>query len=116
MSERAGWSFKILVPRLDRHVEEIHTVIRLHVFGEASERAFCSVAHFRFSYADRAAKCSFVTAKTHVAPKKPLSISRDFAVLSARLSCDLTKEEDYKVDSTYLWTDSSMQFVLVRSR
>ena len=53
------------------------TVLPLSSFiGDASEQAFCSVVYFRFSYATGSVKCAFVTAKTRVAPKKPLSIPR----------------------------------------
>ena len=48
-----------------------------------------------------------------VAPKKPLSTPRlelQAAVLSARLSTVIIKEHDYRIDSTYLWTDSSTVF------
>lgn len=87
------------------------------MFGDASEQAFCSVAYFRFSYANGSVKCAFVTAKTRVAPKKPLSIPRlelQAAVLSARLSTVVIKEHDYRIDSTYLWTDSGTVFQWIR--
>lgn len=73
------------------------------MFGDASEQAFCSVAYFRFSYANGSVKCAFVTAKTRVAPKKTLSIPRlelQAAVLSARLSTVVIKEHYYRIDFT----------------
>lgn len=87
------------------------------MFGDASEQAFCSVAYFGFSYPNGSVKCAFVTAKTRVAPKKPLSIPKlelQAAVLSARLSTVVIKEHDYRIDSTYLWTDSSTVFQWIR--
>ena len=75
------------------------------MFGEASEQAIFSVAYFRFSYANGSVDCAFVTAKTRVASKKPLSIPRlelQAAVLSARLSTVVIKEHDSWMDSTYL--------------
>ena len=63
------------------------TVQHLHVFGDASEQAFCSLSYFRFIYANGPVRCAFVTAKTGVAPKKPLRIPRlelQAADLSAR--------------------------------
>ena len=62
-------------------------------------------------------KCAFVMAKTHVAPKKPLSIPRlelQAAVLSARISLVVIKEHDYIIDSTCLRTDSSTVFQWIR--
>ena len=92
---------KFLVPRFYRHVVDNPTAIQLHVFGDAGEQAFCSVTYFRFSYASDAVRCAFVTAKTRVSPKKPLSIPRlklQVAVLSARVSAVVIKEHDYIID------------------
>ena len=72
---------------------------------------------FRFSYANGSVNCAFVTAKTRVAPKKPLSIPRlelQAAVLSARLSTVIIKEHNSWMDSTYLWADSSTAFQWLR--
>ena len=52
------------IPRFHRHVPDSPSAIELHVFGDASEQAFCSVAYYRFCYASGAVKCAFVTAKT----------------------------------------------------
>ena len=96
-----------------RHVPDSPSAIELHVFGDASEQAFCSVAYLRFCYTSGAVKCAIVMAKTRVAPKKPLSIPKlelQAAVLSARLSLVVIKEHDYIIDSTYFWTDSSTVF------
>ncbi|XP_068739285.1 uncharacterized protein [Montipora capricornis] len=87
------------------------SAIELHVFGDASEQAFCSVPYLRFCYASVAVKCAFVMAKTRVAPKKPLSIPKlelQTAVLSMRLSLVVIK------DSTYFWADSSTVFQWIR--
>ena len=100
-----------------RHVPDSPSAIELHVFGNASKRAFCSVAYLRFCYASGAVKYAFVMAKTWVAPKKPLSIPKlelQAAVLSARLSLVVIKEHDYIIDSTYFWTDSSTVFQWIR--
>ena len=91
------------IPRFYRHVPDYPSAIELHVLGVASEKAFCSVGYFRFCYASGAVKCAFVTAKTRVAPKKPLSIPKlelQAAVLSVRLSLVVVKEHDYIIDST----------------
>lgn len=73
------------------------------MFGDASEKAFCAVAYFRFEHPGGARQCAFVAAKTRVAPVKPLSIPRlelQAAVLSVRLACMIQKEHDYEVSST----------------
>ena len=115
--EQLGGISQIQFPRFYRHIPDNPSVIDLHVFGDASEQAFCAVAYFRFCYASGAVRCAFVTAKTRVAPKKPLSIPRlelQAAVLSARLATVVIKEHDYIIDSTYYWTDSSTVFQWIR--
>ncbi len=105
------------IPCFYRHIPDNLSVIDLHVFGDASEQAFCAVAYFRFCYASGATRCAFVTAKTRVAPKKLLSIPKlelQAAVLSTRLAAVVIKEHDYIIDSTYYWTDSSTVFQWIR--
>ena len=98
-------------PRFYRLVMVSPTSIQLHLFGDASEKAFCAVAYFRFEYPSGERQCAFVAAKTRVAPVKPLSIPRlelQAALLSVRLACMIQKEHDYEVSSTYYWSDSSV--------
>ena len=105
------------ISRFYRHVPDSPSAIEPHVFGDASEQTFCSVAYLRFCFASGAVKCAFVMAKTRVAPMKPLSIPKlelQAAVLSARLSLVVIKEHDYIIDSTYFWTDSSTVFQWIR--
>ena len=54
--------------------------------SDTSKQTFFSVAYFRFCYTSGAVKCAFATAKTWVAPKKPLSMPKlelQAAILSA---------------------------------
>ena len=98
------------VPRFYRHIEDKPVTIQLHVFGDASELAFCSVVYFRFAYGDGSVKIAFVLAKTRVAPRKQLSIPRlelQAVVLNARLAHVAVKEHDYEVDKVYHWSDST---------
>ncbi len=84
--------------------------IKLHLFGDVSERALCAVAYFRFEYPSGERQCAFVAAKTRVAPVKPLSIPRlelQAEVLSIRLAIMIQKEYDCEISSTHYWSDSS---------
>lgn len=49
---------------------------QLHVFADASETAFGSVAYLRFQSEDGIYHCSFVFGKARLAPIKPLSVPR----------------------------------------
>ena len=97
------------VPRFDEYPEDIE----VHIFGNASELAFCSVGYLRFKYEDGSVKCVFVIAKTRVAPTKKLSIPRlelQAAVLCVRimrLASVIIKEHDYKFSSIHFWSDSA---------
>ena len=71
--------------------------IQLHVFGDASEKAFSSVACFRLSYADGALRCSFVTAR--------LEWHQRSHWVHPSLICKL---QSWVQDcSTHFWTDGS---------
>ncbi len=62
------------IPRFYTQVDEYPQDTEVHIFGDASELAFCSVGYLRFKYEDGSVKCVFVIAKTRVAPTKKLSI------------------------------------------
>ena len=98
------------VPRFYRQVDEYPEDIDVHIFGDASELAFCSVGYLRFKYEVGSVKCVFVVAKTRVAPTKKLSIPRlelQAAVLCVRLASVIIKEHDYKFSSIHFWSDST---------
>ena len=114
--EWCGWQKELeklaafSVPRFYRRVALFPVSIQLHVFGDASEAAFCAVAYFRFEYHDGQRQCAFVAAKTHVAPVKPLSTPKlelQAAVLNVRLASMIQKEHDYEIPIIYFWSDSS---------
>lgn len=61
---------QFLIVRFYRHFPDSPSAIELHVFWDASEQAFSSVADFRLCHASGAVRCAFVTAKTQAAPNK----------------------------------------------
>ncbi|XP_028408638.1 uncharacterized protein LOC114531183 [Dendronephthya gigantea] len=98
------------VPRFYQQVDVHPEYIEVHLFGDASELAFCSVGYLRFKYQDGTMKCVFVTAKTRVAPTKKLSIPRlelQAAVLCMRVASVIIKEHDYTFSAMHFWSDST---------
>ena len=98
------------IPRFYQMVDMYPEEIQVHIFGDASELAFCTVGYLRFEYHDGSRKCVFVTAKTRVAPTKKLSIPRlelQAAVLCVRLARIIEKEHDYNFSSMHIWSDST---------
>jgi hypothetical protein len=82
--------------------------IQLHLFSDASEAGFASVAYLRSNFSQ--IHCSFVAAKTHVAPiKQVLTIPKlelQGAVMSVRLACSIRDELDVQIIQVVFWTDS----------
>ncbi|KAI2647089.1 Gag-Pro-Pol polyprotein [Labeo rohita] len=81
----------------------------LHVFGDASEVAYGSVAYLR---AEQHGKIhtAFVMARSRVAPKRQLSMPRlelCAALSSAQLAQFLRQELTIAIETVTLWTDST---------
>lgn len=85
------------------------TEYNLHVFCDASEQAYGSVAYLLMESAGKV-HVTFVMARSCVAPKRQLSIPRlelCAALTGAQLSSLLHKELTLPLKNTYLWTDST---------
>ena len=90
----------------------------LHTFCDASEEAFAAVLYLRSIYDDDDIRCSFLMAKTKVAPKKALSVARlelQAAVLGARLADYVRKAMTRSIDRVFFWTDSKCAIGWIRS-
>lgn len=92
--------------------------IQLHIFADASERAFAAVAYFRVERADEV-DVAFVAGRTRCAPIKMLSVPRlelQAAVLAVRLRTAIMQcHADVDVARTVFWTDSRCVVQWVRS-
>ncbi|XP_055632399.1 uncharacterized protein LOC129772895 [Toxorhynchites rutilus septentrionalis] len=89
----------------------------LHIFVDASEFAFGSVAYFRV-VTHGVVRCSLVMSRSKVAPLKKQSIHRlelMAAVLGARMQQAILTNHTYKVQRTFLWTDSKTVLSWIRS-
>ncbi|XP_051155328.1 uncharacterized protein LOC127277923 [Leptopilina boulardi] len=90
----------------------------LHVFCDASKRAYAAVAYWRFEKADGQIETSIIANKSRVAPLKPLSIPRlelQAALLGSRLAQTIEKEHNLKIDQRILWSDSRTVILWLKS-
>ncbi|XP_046554901.1 uncharacterized protein LOC124264207 [Haliotis rubra] len=103
---------QITLPRCYNPVDvNTSTVTRaLHVFCDASERIYGSVAYLRSEDNDSNVYVSFVAARSRVTPKKQLSMPRlelCAALSGAQLADTLLRELNLPVTTLTLWSDST---------
>ncbi|XP_058456625.1 uncharacterized protein LOC131434022 [Malaya genurostris] len=94
-----------------------YSSLELHIFVDASEEAMAAVAYFRIIEGSNV-RCSLVSAKTKVAPIKPLSIPKlelSAAVLGARLSKSVIENHTLPITRHVFWTDSRTCLSWLRS-
>ncbi|CAL1269520.1 unnamed protein product [Larinioides sclopetarius] len=90
--------------------------IQLHLFADASPKAYGTVAYLRIKLKDNTVMVSFVASKGRVAPLKTLSLPRlelMGALLSARLSDKIVKGLEFPVTKVF-WTDSSITYFWIK--
>ncbi|XP_058810967.1 uncharacterized protein LOC131675845 [Topomyia yanbarensis] len=91
--------------------------LELHVFVDASESAYASVAYFRIVDCGRV-RCALVASKTKVAPLKPMTIPRlelQAAVLGARMAKTIQDSHKIPIRLRVMWSDSSTVLSWIRS-
>lgn len=107
----------VRVPRMmvDHPLNECK--IELHMFCDASEHAYASVAYLRFIF-DSKVHCCLINSKARVAPLKPTSIPRlelQAALLGARLSSNIKKILNVNISSIILWSDSNVVLAWIKT-
>lgn len=87
------------------------SVIELHGFCDASEKAYAAVVNLRMTDSDGSVQVSLVSSKTKVAPIKKLTIPR-LELCGAYLLADLLHHVkqvfDLSLNQVYAWTDSTI--------
>ncbi|KAL7287695.1 hypothetical protein TKK_0018088 [Trichogramma kaykai] len=93
------------------------TVLELHGFADASERAYGAVIYVRTAIDDVSSRCTILTSKTKVAPLKQVSLPRlelcaaHMLVLLMRRVVDTMSMVDVPV---HLWSDSTIALAWIR--
>src|SRR5277367_5964549 len=96
------------IPRCYASESEKEDDRQLHVFSDASEKAFACVAYLR-TETRRGVRVALVAARSRVSPLKTLSIPRlelQAALMASRLSKTIEDQHEIKFSSTVIWTDS----------
>lgn len=90
----------------------------IHVFCDASERAYGSVAYLRMEDAQGHVEVAFLAARSRVSPKRQLSIPRlelCAALTGAQLATVLERELTMDIQQVTLWTDSTTVLAWLKS-
>lgn len=98
---------------------EIHvgSSIELHTFVDASEEAFSCAVYIRITELENI-RCVLVSAKSKVAPLKPLSMPRlelQAALIGARMASSVKADQNFKISKEYYWSDSITVLSWLRS-
>ena len=91
---------------------------RLHVFCDASEKAYSAVAYLQWEVRDKEMAVSLVASKSRVAPLKKLSLPRlelMGALIGARLGRNLINLLKMEPHQLHMWTDSMIVVHWIRS-
>ncbi|XP_076301867.1 uncharacterized protein LOC143219991 [Lasioglossum baleicum] len=90
---------------------------QLHIFVDASEKAFAAVAYLRIGDSTTTASAALLVAKSKTAPLKVVSLPRlelCAAVLGARLLSHVRREQRISIDEVHLWSDSTVALAWLR--
>jgi hypothetical protein len=91
---------------------------QLHHFCDASAYAYGTVSFIRAMKADGSIECSFILAKSKLAPIRPVTIPR-LELLAATLAVKVDKvirsELDIDIAATFFWSDSSIVLSYINS-
>ena len=97
------------MPRCYFRVDKPYTSVELHGFSDASDKADAAVVYIRSTYSNQPLLISLVSAKTKVAPIKPLSIPRlelCGAQLLAKLISSIHAALSLPLECITMWCDS----------
>ena len=99
----------LAVPRCYVAAGNAKTRLELHIFCDASEKAYAAVAYWRTVFEDDSCILTLIGSKSRVAPHKPVTIPRlelQATVLACRLAHIVQTEHDLKPNERFFWSDS----------
>ncbi|KAK7902058.1 hypothetical protein WMY93_018827 [Mugilogobius chulae] len=110
----------IMLPRCytSRALDSTSSIRDLHIFCDASEKAYGSVAYLRTESSSGHVEVAFVTARSRVAPRKQQTIPRlelCGALTGAQLASVLVTELTLPLRHVILWTDSTTVLTWLQS-
>jgi len=82
----------------------------LHTFSDASQTGYGAVSYIRLINSEGDVHCSFLAAKSRLAPLKAVTIPRlelSAAVVAVELEGQLRQELEIPIDESIFWTDST---------
>ena len=83
----------------------------LHIFCDASSKAYAAVAYWRFIQMNGSFHVSIIMSKSRVAPLKVMTIPRlelQAAVLAVRMAKLISDEHQFKIIKRVFWSDSKI--------
>ena len=83
----------------------------MHHFSDASVQGYGQCSYLRLEDEAHNVHCAFVMGKSRVAPLKPVTIPRlelTAAVCSVRISQQIHRELEYRIDEDFNWTESKV--------
>lgn len=108
---------ELAIPRCYYSPISLDCEVQLHIFVDASESAYATVAFWRFSNT-HGTRLALIGAKTKVVPLQAISIPRaelQAAILGARFGKAIIKGHTIGPDSIYYWSDSETVLKWLRS-
>ena len=83
--------------------------IELHIFCDASKKAYAAVGYWRFILSNNSYRVSIIMAKSRVTPLKATTIPRlelQAALLATRLAHTIKTEHEFTIKRQVFWSDS----------
>lgn len=92
--------------------------VQLHMFADASQSAYATVAYWRVEIEPSVWSIAFVVGKSRCAPPKMISVPRlelQAAILAVRIKNSVREMHNFDIERTFFWSDSKTVVQWVRS-